>query len=72
MVRTSELENEPTLVRDMGIYGTDAVGYQKTDFEGRTTSFEVDFDAAAMKEAEERWNQLLLYAKSFDDVVLVN
>ena len=72
MVRITELEHEPTLVRDMGIYGTDAVGYQQTDFEGRTTRFEVTFDAADMKDAEQRWEQLLLYAKPYDDVVVVN
>ena len=72
MVRISELEQDPGLIRDMGIYGKDAVGYQKTDFEGRTMEFEIRFQRTAVAEAEEYWQQLLLYAKPFDDVVVVN
>ena len=49
LVRLSALEQEPMLVRDMGIYGTDAVGYQQTDFEGRTTRYEMSFQRAAIR-----------------------
>ena len=72
LVRLTELEDEPTLVTDMGIYGTDAVGWQQTDFEGRTIRYEISFDRNAVTEAEQRWHQLLLFAKPFDAVVVVN
>ena len=72
LVRLSELEDEPSLVCDMGIYGADAVGWQQTDLQGRTLRYEVSFNRDAVIEAEQRWNQLLLFAKSFDEVVPAN
>jgi hypothetical protein len=72
LVRLSELEDEPTLVSDMGIYGSDAVGWQQTDFEGRTVRYEISFDRNAVAEAEQRWHQLLLFAKPFDAIVVVD
>lgn len=72
LVRSSALEQEPTLARDMGIYGTDAVGYQQTDGDGRTLRYEMNFQRAVIAQAEETWSQLLLYAKSFDEIVVVD
>jgi hypothetical protein len=72
LVRLAELEDEPTLVGDIGIYGTDAVGWQQTDFEGRTVRYEISFDRNAVTEAEQRWRQLLLFAKPFAEIVIVN
>lgn len=72
LVRLTELDEEPTLVGDFGIYGTDAVGWQQTDFEGRTIRYEISFGHNSMTDAEQRWNQLLLFAKSFEEVVIVN
>ena len=68
LVRLEELENEPTLVSDMGIYGNDAVGRQQTDLEGRTVRYEISFDRTAVAEAEQRWHQLLLFAKALDTI----
>ena len=56
----------------LGFTDTDAVGRQQTDYEGRTISYEIAFGQAAVTAAEERWNQLLLFAKSFDEVLVVN
>jgi hypothetical protein len=72
LVRLTELEDEATLVCDMGIYGSDAVGWQHTDLQGRTLRYEVSFNRDAVSEAEQRWNQLLLFAKSFNEVIPVN
>ena len=44
LVRLSELEREPDLVLDMGIYGTRAVGIQEQDDQGRTVRFTLSFD----------------------------
>ena len=72
LVRLTDLDDELAIVGDMGIYGRDAVGWQQTDFEGRTVRFEISFAASALTEAEVRWNQLLLFTKSFDEIVVVN
>ena len=72
LVRLTELEDEPALVGDFGIYGDDAVGRQQTDFEGRTVRYEISFDRNAVTEAEQSWQQLLLFAKPFDEIVMVN
>ncbi len=44
LVRLTELEDESSLVCDMGIYGSDAVGWQQTDLQGRTLRYEVSFN----------------------------
>ena len=72
LVRLTEFEDEPALVGDFGIYGDDAVGRQQTDFEGRTVRYEISFDRNAVTEAEQHWQQLLLFAKPFDEIVMVN
>ena len=41
-------------------------------FEGRTVRYEISFDRNAVTEAEQRWHQLLLFAKPFDAIVMVN
>ena len=69
LVRLSALEDEPDLVCDMGIYGDEATGLQQTDLEGRTVRFELRFDALSVRQAEQRWNQLLLYAKPLDELL---
>lgn len=72
LIRLTDLEDEPTLVSDMGIYGSDAVGWQQTDFEGRTVTYEISFDLNAVTEAEQRWHQLLLFAQPLDAIVVVD
>ena len=69
LVRLAELDEESDLVGDFGIYGSDAVGKQTVDFEGKTQSYEISFDADRMREAEERWERLLLYSVLVDDLL---
>lgn len=67
LVRLTDLEVEPDLICDMGIYGNDAVGKQITDFDGKTVQFKLHFDPARIKEAEDLWNRIQLYAIQLDD-----
>ena len=68
LVRREDLAHEPHLICDLGIYGDEAVGYQETDFEGRTVRFELRFDATSLQQAQQRWQELLLYAKPWSEV----
>lgn len=63
LIRLSELDEESSLACDIGIYGDSAVGRQETDFEGRTTRFELNFTTPAVRIAEQRWRDLQVYAK---------
>ena len=62
LVRLSELQREPDLVLDMGIYGTRAVGIQEQDEQGRTVRFTLSFDFPEVLAAEQRWQRLSLLA----------
>ena len=61
LVRKSALETETDLICDFGIYGEEAVGTQQSDFQGKTTRYEINFEKRAVKEAEDRWDKLLLF-----------
>ena len=52
---------------DFGIYGDDAVGMQVVDFEGKTKCFHMYFGPDRVREAEDRWDRLLLYSVLLDD-----
>ena len=69
LIRLPDLDDEPSLVCDMGIYGEEAVGFQQTDFEGKTVRFELHFDANSIRQAEQRWNQLQLYATPLEQLL---
>lgn len=70
LVRESALRSEPDLVRDMGIYGFSAVGFQEFDAEHlRTSRFTLDFDYTSIREAEARWNRLNVYASPYEDLL---
>ena len=69
VLRLTDLDEEPSLVCDIGIYGQNAVGQQQTDFEGRTTRFELSFAATALQQAEQRWQELLVYAQPFSQLL---
>jgi len=70
LIRESAIRQEPDLIRDMGIYGFTAVGYQRFDSDGaRTSRFTLDFDFPAVREAEARWNRLNVYANSYRDLL---
>jgi hypothetical protein len=65
LIRLTDLDDDPSLVCDIGIYGQSAVGQQQTDFEGKTIRFELCFSANALQQAEQRWRQLMVYAQPF-------
>lgn len=70
LVRESAIRQEPDLIRDMGIYGFSAVGFQDFDADGlRTSRFTLDFDFSAVREAEKRWNRLNVYCSSYKDLL---
>ena len=69
LVRLGDLEKEPQLVCDMGIYGQRAVGYQTVDVEGTTASFELRFDAVSLRVAQQRWDQLRLYEVALETLL---
>ncbi len=66
IVREVEVEREPDLLTDTGIYGTKAVGVQELDEASRTLKFTLDLDLQSVEEAEERWKRLRLYARAFE------
>ena len=69
LVRLADLENEPDLICDMGIYGTEAVGKQIADFDGRTVRFRLYFDRNRIREAEDLWNRIQLFAVQIEDLI---
>ena len=69
LVRESELENEPHLIADFGIYGFRAVGRQISDSSGRTTRFTLSFEYDDVKEAEANWERLKVFTKSYASIL---
>ena len=69
LIRLNDLDDEPSLVCDIGIYGEIAVGRQQTDFEGKTTRFELCFTQNALQHAEQIWKQLMVFAQSFSKII---
>ena len=66
LVRLADLDNEPDLICDIGIYGAQAVGIQESDFEGKTVRFKIHFDPKRLQETEDLWKRIGLYATSLD------
>jgi len=56
-----EVEAEPELPMDFGIYGQSAVGVQSLDRSCRTLEFKLQFGGEAIRLAEDRWNRLKLH-----------
>jgi hypothetical protein len=69
LVRVSELQLEPDLIADFGVYGDEAVGYQQTDQDGRTQRYELHFDATRVAAAEQRWNKLQLFSLRLETIL---
>jgi hypothetical protein len=69
LARQSAIESEPELLVDMGIYGHRAVGIQELDEQCRTVRFTLDFGIEEVKQAEERWKRLSVYAGSYGDLL---
>lgn len=66
IVRDSQLEGDPDLLIDFGLYGNRAVGFQQVDDHGRTVRFSLSFDFAELLAAERRWERLAVYATRYD------
>lgn len=69
LIRESELENDADLLRDFGIYGSRAVGFQTADPAGRTIRFDLSFDFDKVQQSEVKWNRLSLYGVSYRDLL---
>jgi hypothetical protein len=69
LVRESEIENEPELLCDFGIYGHRATGQLELDEQCRGERFTLDFTSQGMNLFEERWRRLLLFAVSFRELL---
>lgn len=65
LVRESEIEAEPDLLCDLGIYGSRATGWLELDPQCRTTRFTFDFSPESLRTADQRWKRLSLYAIPF-------
>jgi hypothetical protein len=69
LVRLSALRNELDLQADIGIYGSRAVGNQVLSPHSKTLRFVLSFDFNRVREAEERWNRLTVYATPYRDLL---
>jgi hypothetical protein len=69
LVRESEIDAEPDLLCDFGIYDDRATGIQELDDRSRTLRFILHFDAPSVRLARDRWTRLSLYAVSYAGLV---
>lgn len=67
-VLESQLSLDRSLIRDFGIYGSSAVGYQFTDDNCKTERFLLHFDTQKLNVAKSDWEQLKLYASPLGDI----
>ncbi len=69
LVRESQIEDEPELLCDFGIYGDRAAGQLGLDDQCRTIQFTFDFNPHSVQRFEEQWRRLLLFSVSFRDLL---
>lgn len=69
LLRESQLDDDPDLLLDFGIYGNRAVGIQTADPTGRTIRFLLDFNFESIQIAEQMWDRLAVYATSYGDLL---
>jgi hypothetical protein len=69
LVRESEIESEPDMLCDLGIYGNRATGWLELDTQCRTSRFTFDFSQESLQIADERWKRLSLYAVPFAELL---
>ena len=69
LVRESDLDSEPDLRTDFGIYGERAVGTQELDERSRTTRFTLSFDSTEVRLGIDRWQRLYLFGTSFQTLL---
>ena len=65
LVRESDLESEPGVLADVGLYGNRAVGIQDLDERSRTVRFTLSFDRQTVRLARDRWERLYLFATPY-------
>lgn len=56
---------DATYVAGFRRYGSRAVGYQEVNLRSKTLRFILSFDFQLVREAEERWDRLSVYASSY-------
>jgi hypothetical protein len=69
LIRESEIEGEPELLFDFGLYGHRAAGQLELDDNCRTVRFTLDFSPQTVRLFEERWRRLRLFAVSFRELL---
>lgn len=69
VLRQSAIAKEPELLVDMGIYGGRAVGLQELDDQCRTVRFMLNFNFEKIREAEDRWKRLSVYATAYRELL---
>jgi hypothetical protein len=69
LVRESVVAEEPDLLCDFGIYGTQAVGEQELDESCRTLRFSIRFDSHSIQLAHDRWERLHLYTTELNHLL---
>lgn len=69
LVRESDLDDEPDLLCDWGIYNDRATGVQELDEHARTVRFTLWFDHQNVRLASERWRRISLYAVPYLDLL---
>jgi hypothetical protein len=69
VLRLSDLDGDRDLIRDFGIYGATATGYQTTDEIGQTVHFEMHFGPNHVRQAEDHWKRISLYARPFETII---
>lgn len=69
LVLEGDLEGEPDLLHDFGIYGDRAIGEHEFDAESRTVRFSLRFDGPAIHLANDHWDRLQLFAIPYQDLL---
>jgi len=69
LVREVDLQGEPDLLCDFGIYGNRATGIEELDEQSRTVRFVLHFDRPSIQLARDRLERISLYTKRYGDLL---
>ncbi len=69
LVRENDLDDEPDLRSDFGIYGNRAIGTEDLDDRSRTTRFTLSFDATEVRLGLARWERLNLFSTPYQSLL---
>ncbi|MCC6127475.1 MAG: hypothetical protein IT426_21160 [Pirellulales bacterium] len=72
LLRETDLDGEPDLIADFGIYGDRAWGLWELDDQCRTVRYTLDFAPQSYRQALERWKRLLFYSIPYADLLSPN